>query len=98
MSWATSYIADLKAGKTVKFRPRGQSMSGKIESGQLVTVEPVEPKQVKKGDIVLCKVNGFDYLHIVKAVQGHRFQIGNNHGKINGWTVAVYGKLISVEP
>ena len=41
MGWATAYIAKLKAGETVSFRPRGHSMSGKIESGQLCTVEPV---------------------------------------------------------
>jgi hypothetical protein len=35
---------------------------------------------------VLCKVNGAQYLHLVKAVSGERFQIGNNRGRINGWT------------
>jgi len=28
------------------------------------------------GDIVLCKVNGKQYLHLVKAIQGKRYQIG----------------------
>jgi hypothetical protein len=60
-------------------------MKGKIESGQLVTVEPVGDRQLKKGDIVLCKVNGSQYLHLVKAIQGERYQIGNNIGRINGW-------------
>jgi hypothetical protein len=61
-------------------------MSGKIESGQLVTVEPVQDKQIEVGAIVLCKVNGAQYLHLVKATSGDRFQIGNNRGRINGWT------------
>lgn len=85
MSWANHYIDKLKSGETVQFRPRGNSMKGKIESGQLVTVEPVGDRQLKKGDIVLCKVNGSQYLHLVKAIQGERYQIGNNIGRINGW-------------
>ncbi len=70
----------------MKFRPRGNSMSGKIESGQLVTVEPVGNHKLADGDIVLCKVNGIQYLHLVKAISGDRMQIGNNKGRINGWT------------
>lgn len=34
---------------------------------------------------MLCKVNGTEYLHLIKAIQGSRFQIGNNKGRINGW-------------
>jgi hypothetical protein len=60
-------------------------MKGKIESGQLVTVEPIGNRQLMKGDIVLCKVNGSQYLHLIKAIQGERYQIGNNIGRINGW-------------
>ena len=30
MSWADAYIQKLKNGETVKFRPRGGSMVGKI--------------------------------------------------------------------
>ncbi len=98
MSWATHYIKDLQEGKTVQFRPRGNSMAGKVESGQLCTVEPVS--DLKKGDIVLCKVKGNQYLHLVKAISGDRVQIGNNRGRINGWTplTQVFGKLVKVEP
>jgi len=80
MGWAAGYIAKLKLGETVSFRPCGGSMSPKIESGQLCTVAPVAPTQVRVGDIVLCKVRGAEYLHLVKAIQGSRFQIGNNRG------------------
>jgi peptidase S24-like protein len=86
MSWASRYIEKLLQGETVQFRPRGNSMSGKIESGQLVTVVPIKDRAPRVGDIVLCKVNGTQYLHLVKAVSGERFQIGNNRGRINGWT------------
>jgi hypothetical protein len=100
MGWAASYIARLKEGTVVQFRPRGGSMRGRIESGQLVTVEPVEPTSLVVGDIVLCKVNGNEYLHIVKAIQGERFQIGNNRGLINGWISArgIFGRCVRIEP
>ena len=86
MGWATPYIAKLKNGETVSFRPRGNSMQGKIESRQLCTVEPTTNfENLEKGDIVLCKVNGKEYIHLIKAIQGKRFQIGNNRGRTNGW-------------
>ena len=82
-------------------------MAGKIESGQLCTVVPLTAASspqvgvgVGVGDIVLCKVHGTEYLHLVKAVQDGRFQIGNNRGRINGWIGAngIYGICIRVEP
>ena len=91
----------LREGETVQFRPRGNSMVGKIESGQLCTVEPIEnPDTLAVGEIVLCKVNGRQYIHLIKAIQGKRFQIGNNRGRINGWISAnsLFGKCIRVEP
>jgi hypothetical protein len=56
VGWATRYIEKLRAGERVSFRPRGQSMTGRIESGQLCTVVPVDPATLLVGDIVLCKV------------------------------------------
>jgi SOS-response transcriptional repressor LexA len=99
MGWALGYIARLKEGETVAFRPRGNSMVGKIESGQLCTVEPVDPETLEVGDIVLCKVKGNEYLHLVKAMQGKRFLIGNNRGGINGWITArgIFGRCVKVE-
>ena len=100
MGWATAYIAKLKSGETVSFRPRGHSMKGKIDSGQLCTVEPITNfESLQKGDIVLCKVNGNEYLHLIKAIQGARFQIGNNRGRINGWIgrAAIFGKCVKIE-
>jgi len=98
MSWATQYIEKLRIGETVKFRPRGSSMKGKVDSGQLVTVEPLSERQLQKGDIVLCKVNGSQYLHVIKAVNGGRYQIGNNIGKINGWISqnSIYGICVNI--
>ena len=101
MGWATQYIAMLREGETVQFRPRGNSTVGKIESGQLCTVSPIEDfSTLKVDDIVLCKVNGNQYIHLIKAIQGKRFLIGNNRGRTNGWVTAnsIFGKCIRVEP
>jgi hypothetical protein len=101
MGWATNHIALLQQGETVSFRPRGNSMRGKIESGQLCTVEPVDPDAIQLGDIVLCKVQRFQYLHLVTAINAKepKFGISNNQGHFNGWTNSkhVYGRLIKVE-
>ena len=101
MAWASSYIAALKRGETVIFRPHGNSMTGKIESGQLVTVEPVsDSMELKPGMIVLCRVNGQQYLHLIKAVgPDNRYLIGNNKGRTNGWTNRsnIFGICVFVE-
>ena len=97
MTWASQYISQLQKHETVSFRPRGNSMQGKIESGDLVTVSP-DIKSLVVGDIVLCKVSGNHYLHLIKAIQGDRYQIGNNKGGINGWIgkSSIFGKCTAV--
>lgn len=100
MGWASGHIERLKRGETVTFRPRGGSMTGRIESGQLCTAEPVaDHATLQVDDIVLCKVHGAEYLHLVKAIQGQRFQIGNNKGYINGWIGpnSIFGRCVKVE-
>lgn len=98
MGWANSHIEKLQAGEPVSFRPKGNSMQGKIESGQLCTLEPISG-EIKVGDVVLCKVGGRQLLHLVSAVQGKRYQISNNKKHINGWISidAIFGKLTKVE-
>ncbi len=99
MSWADSYIESLLKGKITSFRPKGNSMSGKIESGQLCTLSP-DIADLAVGDIVLCKVGGKVYLHLIKAIKQDStrksYLIGNNKGHTNGWTSSIYGKLIKV--
>ena len=87
MGWADGHISLLQGGVTVKFRPRGNSMVGKISSGDLCTVEPLGDHVLKTGDVVLCRVGGNQYLHLVKAIQG-------------GWVTRrqIFGRLIAVEP
>jgi len=100
MSWATGYIERLRKGEMVSFRPRGHSMEGRISSGNLCTVEPIpDHSKLEVGDVVLCKVKGSQYLHLIRAISKSHFQIGNNRGHINGWTSAaqIFGKLVKVE-
>lgn len=100
MGWAARWIEALEKGETVSFRPRGNSMSPRIESGWLCTVEPLGERAPEKGEVVLCRVAGAEYLHLVKAVDGGRALIGNNKGGTNGWTplAKVYGRLVEARP
>ena len=75
-------------------------MTGRIESGQLCTVVPIDPATLRVGDIVLCRVGRNDYLHLINAIDNMRFQIANNRGFINGWIGrdGIFGKCVRVEP
>ena len=44
--------------------------------------------KLEVGDIVLARVAGAVYLHLVSAVDQarKRVQISNNRGRVNGWT------------
>lgn len=74
-------------------------MAGRIASGQLVTVEPLGARPPIKDEIVLCRVQGSQYLHLVKAVNSGRYLIGNNCGGTNGWIslAQIFGRCIAVE-
>jgi len=102
MGWASHHITRLQAGETVSFRPTGRSMAGKIENGQRCTVTPVtDPSQLRVGDIVLCRIHGSEYLHLIKAIRSDgSFQIGNNKGGINGWVGShgIYGVCVQIDP
>src|SRR4051794_34458133 len=93
MSWAKYAIEGLRRGETVKVKPHGNSMRGKVNDGDTVTLEPADPSKLVVGDIVLVRVKGHDYLHLIKAINGARFQLGNNRGGISGWVghKSIYG-------
>ena len=78
----------LKKGETCKLIGIGNSMTPILKSKQPVIVVPVTPNtELKKKDIVFCKVNGRYYLHLIHAIRNNKtFLIGNNHGHMNGWT------------
>ena len=74
-------------------------MKGKVNDGDHVTLTPCVAENLKVGDVVLVRVKGNVYLHLIKAIDGERFQIGNNRGGINGWVgaTAIYGIAVRVE-
>ena len=87
----------LRAGDTVTFKTVGGSMGGKVSPGAVVTVEPLGDRVLKKGDIVLCKVNGHHYLHLITGIRHKtQYQISNNKGHVNGWTSRdnIFGVMI----
>jgi len=97
--WASHYIIKLRAGETVTFRPRGSSMDPVIKDNQEVVVMPIDEEYtLAQGDVVLCTVNGRQYLHLVRAVEARRVLIGSMRG-LNGWTAKknVYGIVIAKE-
>lgn len=102
MSWADRAKERLAAGESATIVPRGNSMRPRVNDGDTVVLEPVLGLEIEAGDVVLVRVKGRDYLHLVKAVrtesQGKRYQIGNNRGGINGWVGkdAIYGRATSV--
>lgn len=103
MGWADRHIAALREGRTVSFRPSGHSMEPRIGHRQLVTVEPISSfYALKLDDVVLCRVAGHQYVHIVKQTDpaNQRVLIANNRGRENGWTsfTNVYGRVTKVEP
>lgn len=91
----------LREGATVEFRPTGTSMVPLVHSRQRVRVAPADPALLEPGDIVLARVAGTVYLHLVTAVDTprRRVQIGNNRGRVNGWTShdRVFGICLAVD-
>ncbi len=96
--WAQAHIERLSNGEHAVFRPLGHSMMPLIRTGQLCKVAPVNGDDLAVGDIVLCRVGRTAYLHLIKAIDGARFQIGNNRGRINGWVGRenIFGRLVSI--
>lgn len=72
-----------------------------VRSRQLVRVAPVDLSKVEIGDIVLARVAGTVYLHLISAVDPAktRVQISNNRGRVNGWTThaRVYGICVAID-
>lgn len=98
MSWADRAIEQLQGGEQAVIRPVGNSMRPIIYSKARVTLRPVD-RELQIDDVVLVKVKGRVYLHLIKALDADRVLIGNNRGRLNGWTSkhAVYGLVDHVE-
>lgn len=87
--------AALMRGETITIKPRGNSMTPRIRSGQAVTVIPAideqgERRPIQMDDVVLCKVRGRLLLHKVTGIRyggatNTAYRISNNRGHVNGW-------------
>lgn len=90
----------LMAGETCRVTGVGNSMTPILKSKQDVICEPVTDETVlEKRDIVLSKVNGHYYLHLIHAIKnGSQYLIGNNHGHMNGWVGRsnIFGKVVEI--
>ncbi len=86
----------LAEGNSFVTSEKGNSMTPLIKSGQKHVLSPVTLDKVEVGDIVFCKVKGRYYTHLVRAKGDRGVLIGNNHGKINGWTKSVFGKVTKI--
>lgn len=95
MGWADQYIKVLNEKGEVIFNPSGNSMKGKIESKDTCKIIFMQNIKYNVGDIVLCKVAGKQYLHLISAIDisNNRYQISNNKNYINGWIKyhSIYG-------
>jgi hypothetical protein len=99
MTWVKDAKSALEAGEEVSVRPIGGSMRGRIESGQRVTIAPVNARDVNVDDVVFVRWKGGFLLHLVKRIDGERYLIGNALGKLNGWVSAdaILGRVIAIE-
>ena len=90
----------LQSGLTGKIIGIGNSMLPLLKSRQPVICEPVtDDTTLKKKDIVLCKVRGHYYLHLIHAIRNDKeYLIGNNRGHMNGWVSKnqIYGKVVEI--
>jgi signal peptidase len=58
----------LRQGCRVRFRPGGQSMHPTIKDGEAILVEPANPAQIKRGDIILYRFERGVIAHRVKNI------------------------------
>lgn len=99
--WAEVARQALAQGQSVQVRPRGQSMRGRINDGDLVTLAPCRPEELEVGDVVLVRVRGWLLvLHQILDRQEDRFLIGTTAGRADGWTSAaeIFGRVVQVSP
>lgn len=99
MSKAQMICNMLLEGKTIeRYKEGGNSMTPLIKSNQPVTLVPCIDIELKKGDIVFCRVKGNFYTHKILKTRGKQYQIGNNHGYVNGWVTKekIYGLVTKI--
>lgn len=74
----------------------GDSMDPLLVNGEYAIIRPITAiDSLKKGDIVLCRVNGYDMTHMISRIiseNGKRtYVIGDTHGFEFGPAEKIYG-------
>lgn len=94
----------LRLGYAVRFRAGGQSMHPTIKDGEMITVEPVTPSDVKRGDILLYQFKKGVIAHRVMRVEREAAQLrfilqGDSSRTCDAPVEAseILGRVISVE-
>jgi signal peptidase len=62
----------LSLGLGVRFRAPGTSMHPTIRHGELITVEPLSPSELKRGDIILYRLQGNFIAHRILKIEGRK--------------------------
>jgi hypothetical protein len=58
----------LRRGHSVRFRAKGRSMHPAIREGEAITVAPVQPAEIRRGDVILCDTGRGVIAHRVARV------------------------------
>lgn len=90
-------IAAIKRNGECYIQGFGGSMEPVLHSGDILHFLSItEETRLFEGDIVFCEVNGGLLLHKIIAINGDKIQIGNNKGKMNGWTTRkhIFGRHV----
>ena len=78
-------------------------MTGRISDRDLVTLTPCQVAELAVGDIVLVRIQGKHFAHVVLhgilSVEGRRFLIGIHQGRVDGWVDRgdIYGVATETE-
>jgi hypothetical protein len=80
-------IKELEEKGIVSYTANGNSMTPRIYTKSKLELKKVDPKALRVGDMVYCRVKGSHFVHLLTAIDENknRFKIENNHGYVNGW-------------
>ena len=95
----------LERGHQVHFRAPGWSMHPTIRDGEAITVAPVSPLELRRGDIVFYRCNGNVFAHRVVGIEkqeedASRFTLRGDALGAPDESVAshqILGKVVSVQ-
>lgn len=93
---AIEAFESLMNGETVARFEYGDSMMPMLKSGEYCILTPISSlNEVKEGDAVFCKVNGYLMTHMViqksqASADTTYFLIGDTNFNLYGWTSEIY--------